>query len=261
MKTLTFHTHLPAIKPWLILALLTGVVMSCNDASHFHCIMKAGREATVSVYDDQSYHTISVRDGINLVIHPDTIDHLFLSGPENLLDRIDFSIKDSVCHVRNRNTCNWVRAFNQQITLHLHTRGLKTVFFGGTGNLHFTDTLYQASFQLEVWNGHGELMPLIHTNKATFKLHSGVAVITPHGVTSELDVYASGVGQINTLGLHADHVLAQHVGTNNAWVFASTVLRVRLLSVGNIYYAGSPELIILDRQGAGDVIRLPWPAL
>lgn len=257
MKNLAISTRIQAIQHWLIMALMPGVMISCSDTSRFDCIMKAGPEATVSVYEDQPYHTISVRDDITLVIHPDTIDRLFLSGPANLLDGIIFSIKDSVCHIRNRNTCNWVRSFDQTTTLHLHTRGLRAVHFGGTGDMYFADTLYQASFELEVWNGHGELTPLIHTDKATFKLHSGVAVITPHGITSELDVFASGVGQINTLGLYADHVLAQNVGSNNAWVFASTMLHVRLLSAGNIYYAGNPEVKILDRQGAGDAIRLP----
>ncbi len=257
MKTLAIKKNNPAINHWLLLVLITGAVISCRDTSRFDCMKRAGHEASVSVYESQPYHTLSVHDDINLVIHPDTIDHLILNGPANLLDNIVFSIKDSVCQVRNRNTCNWVRSFDQAITLHVHTRGLRTVHFSGSGNMNFADTLHQASFELEVWNGHGELIPLVNTRKATFKLHSGVGIITPHGQTFELDVYASGVGQINTLGLQADYVLAQHVGSNNAWVFANTMLYVRLLSVGNIYYAGSPEVIILDRQGEGDVIRLP----
>lgn len=239
---------------WL---LLLAVAFSCNDIHRFDCLKPAGELSVKSIRDDQPFHTIFVHDDIDLVVSPGQHSKSIIEGPENLLDKIDFSLKDSVLHVRNQNTCNWVRPFGQEIVLHLHTKEIRSIQFGGTGNLSFTDTLRQASFILEVWNGHGDLQPLVVADNATFKLHSGVAVLSPQGQAQHLDVYASGMGLFDGMGFKARWVFAQHYGSNDAFIRAEELLRVRIISVGNIYHTGEAQTEVIERQGKGDLIRLP----
>jgi hypothetical protein len=248
------HRRSPVIALWVFLLV---VAFSCSDISRFDCLKPAGEQSMNHIRDDQPFHTISIRDDIHLVVHPGQQCKSMIYGPENLLDKIDVHLEDSVLHVRNRNTCNWVREFGQEFTFHLYTPEIRSIQFGGTGNLTFTDTLRQASFILEVWNGHGHLSPLVEADNATFKLHSGVAVLSPLGQAQYMDVYASGMGQFDGLGFHAQRVFAQHYGSNDAFIRAEELLQVRIISVGNIYHTGEAQTEVIERQGKGELIRLP----
>lgn len=248
------HHGSPVMALWV---LFLAVAFSCSDINRFDCLKSAGQPSMNHLRNDQPFHTISIRDDIHLVVHPGQQCMSMIHGPENLLNKIDVSLEDSVLHVRNRNTCNWVREFGQEITFHLYTPEIRSIQFGGTGNLSFTDTLRQPSFSLEVWNGHGDLRPLLEADNATFKLHSGVAVLSPQGQAQYMDVYASGMGQIDGLGFHAQRVFAQHYGSNDAFIRAEELLQVRIISVGNIYYTGGAQTEVIERQGEGELIRLP----
>ncbi|MFO7998933.1 MAG: DUF2807 domain-containing protein [Bacteroidales bacterium] len=243
------------VWPTLLIPLMFGV--SCCDTKPSDCFNSSGEQTQWEIQIGEGFHSLSIHHNISLVVHPSDTDRLMLNGPENLLEKINFSVRDSMLTVKNLNTCNWVRQLDQEFRLDMYTSDLREIRYSSYGDIHFSDTLKQDVFILEVWDGFGDVLPLIHTRRATFKLHTGGALLKPAGRTGEMDVYSSSYGRFDGLDLEAGHVFFQQYGSNDAFVYAGETLRVLLMATGNIYHRGPAQPEIINHQGSGQLFRLP----
>jgi hypothetical protein len=268
----------------LVCTLGWGMV-SCNADKLPECFMPAGPAIEQEIQVAGGFHTLALFDDIHLEVHPgpenpwqdnqynpgpeypgqDNSGHgspgqdnrLVLQGGKNLLERIDIRLQDSIISIRNRNRCNWMRDLGEKITLRLYARSIRNIQYSGSGDVVFADTLFQDHFTLEVWDGYGQVSPLIRAREASFKLHSGTATLTPAGRVEKADIWAASHGRFDGRGLQIRNAYIQHLSGNHAYVWAEDSLLVRLLSAGNLYFRGHPSVRLIEHTGSGGLYPFP----
>lgn len=246
------------MKKTLILVCALGWAMtSCNRDKFPGCFMPAGPAIHKEIPVPGGFHTIALFDDIHLEVYPGHDNRLVLLGGANLLENVDITEQDSILSIRNHNTCNWMRNLEHKLILRIHAQSIRNIQYSGSGDIVFADTLFQDHFTLEVWDGYGQISPVIHTRDGSFKLHSGTATLTPAGKVETADIWAASHGRFDGRRLEIRHAYIQHRSGNHVYVWAKDSLHIRLLSTGNLYFRGNPEVRLLEHTGNGGVFPFP----
>lgn len=94
----------------------------------------------------------------------------------------------------------------------------------------------------------------VHSNIVSLKL-SGSSNVKIIGISNNLDVDMAGYGTLNSLGLFCDNVTLNLSGAVSSKVFSKKYLDVDINGAGQVYYKGTPELII-ETSRKGKVLPL-----
>jgi hypothetical protein len=246
------------MKQLLILVCALGWLMTaCNSDKFPGCFMPAGKAIHKEIPVPGGFHTIAIFDDIHLEIHPGQDNNLVLQGGENLLEHVEITVQDSLLSIRNHNMCNWMRNLEHMPILRIHSHSIRNIQYSGSGDIVFADTLFQDYFTLEVWDGYGQISPIINARAGSFKLHSGAATMTPAGKVETADIWAASHGRFDGRRLETRRAYIQHRSGNHAFVWARDSLLIRLLSTGNLYFRGNPEVRLLEHTGSGGAYPFP----
>ena len=228
---------------------------SCKKSSVSDCFNSTG---PISIVERPitGFHTLVLKDNINLVLESSTIDHLSIEAGSNLLNKIISEVSDSILTIQNNNSCNWVRNYNSPVTAYLSFTKLDTIEYRSIGNITGTDTIHIENLLINVNEGAGEISFIVNASVLHCNIHYGTADIKMKGKSNVCYIYSASFGLINNLDLSADFVYLNNRSSNNVYVKANKVLGVTIENIGNVFYKGNPYDISLNQTGSGQLIKL-----
>lgn len=241
----------------LLLIIFTSFVWNgCKDVCD--CFKSTGPMSS----EDRSLsdiHHITMNTNVDLIIHPDTFNHIRVNAGSHLISEISTKVSNGSLTIKNNNKCNWVRDFHPtiQVEVWVKNNSLSGVdFFNATGNLEMTDSLKADYFDFEVFGSIGTYNLKFNTNTLKLAINNGPSDINAIGKTNVAYLWAVGFGQVDCRGLVAGDIYMTNKGTNNNYVNATHLLDASLFGSGNIYYAGNPPTLKENILGSGQIIRL-----
>jgi hypothetical protein len=241
-----------------LIYLLTAFIFistSCEKNSVGDCFKSTGpiktEERTIP-----GFHTILLKDNIDLELHSSNTNNITVEAGENLLSKINTTVEDSVLIIENNNRCNWVRSYDSPLKAFLNFTRLDTIEYRSIGNISSTDTVFIKELVIDVFEGAGEISFLISTDFLFCNLHYGTADIKMKGVTIFSSIYSASFGLIDNRGLNATQVYLNNKSSNDVYVQSSDILEVTIENIGNVYYIGNPDQIKLNQIGTGEMIKL-----
>lgn len=238
----------------LVLIVLTGLFLSCNDMGD--CFKGSG--AMTSEYRSiPAIKKIELRTNVDVIIHPDTFYRVLVKAEGNLIDEIETSCSDSTLSIRNNNRCNWVRKFNPELVVEVWVKELSNIFVESSdGNIYFSDTLDSQIFRFDSFDSQGEFNLKLNSFIATLAMHTGPSDMKVEGLAAVQYNYSAGFGKMDCLGLKSEKIYMNNRSTNDVYVRASEVIEAKIESQGNIYYTGAPVSVKAVVLGSGKLIRL-----
>jgi len=231
------------------------LMVSCEKSSVGDCFKSTG---SVSIVERSitGFHTVVLKDNVNLVLNKDNTNSLTIEAGSNLLSKIISEVNDSILTIQNTNSCNWVRSYNTPITAYLTFANLDTIQYQSIGDISSIDTIHTDNLMINVTEGAGEINFIVEAKTLYCNIHYGTADIKMRGIANVCYVYSSSFGLINNLNLNADFVYLNNRGSNDVYVKANKTLGVTVENIGNVYYKGNPTDISFNQLGSGQLIKL-----
>lgn len=239
------------------LGILTLVLLlcSCKKDHLFDCLKGTGEQITVT-RSLNHFHSIEMHNNADVIFHKGNPGAI-ITGGANLLEGVETSIKDGWLIIRNNNKCNWVRDFNKRITVDIYTDTLIRLDNYGSGNFVTADTISVTDFRYDNWNATGTIQFYFNTVRFYMNIHTGTSDLTARGVSEVQILYYNGYGKINLRQLSGNLIFMNNSGTNDMYVSVKDELYATIEEAGNIFYSGSPAVVVPQIKGTGKLINLP----
>jgi hypothetical protein len=246
------------VKRASLIVCLVIFALSCKKAEDRSCFKGIGDEKSLETMVG-TFDTLRLFDDINYQLIPDTVFKVEVIGGENLIKHIEIGQANNSLTIENNNKCNFLRKFDEKVTVKIHVSDLNYIQYEGSEELKSTDTLYASELRLFVRDGAGD-----------------VDLTVVNGYTSAVIAYGFGNFHISGQTLYA------FLNCNTNSTCDATALSVALeLNVnsssqgdmyvnaqgtdyfvgvtnqkGNIFYKGIPDLTAFKNNHTGEIINL-----
>ena len=243
-------------KHTTLIALLALLSFSgCQKDQWDDCFTSKGPTITQERCVDP-FHTIELDDHVDLVLTEEEGCVLQVTAGQNLLGQVDTDVEDGVLHIRDRNSCNWVRSLPVAITVTVPSKHVNTINYFGTGNISSTATIRRHEFRIDQKLGQGTWTLDLDVDTCYIGLHTGAGDVIVTGSAHHAFLYSGIQGPIDATGLTADVCHVNNSGRTDIRCRATVSLEAQIYGTGDILYAGSPLNVYCDDQGGGELIRL-----
>lgn len=237
---------------YIILTFL--VFISCSKEKRCDCLKSTGdiitEERSVAPFSQ-----IKIEDKINLFLKQDSFNSVRVEAGENLLSDIITEVNGSVLEIRNNNRCNWVRSYKPTINVYVTFTDIwHFIYYKGAGTVITEDTVFTDYFQLDDFEGTGNINFLLHTDISWFNLHTGPADLTVKGVSDVCYLYSAGNGPSDLKYFKTNLAYITSKSTADSYVWVKGEMDVWIDYIGNVYYTGNPTKITYNYTGSGRLI-------
>jgi len=234
-------------------AIIVSGLVSCKK-SGTDCFTSTGKIAR-ELRSTEEFDSIDLEDNVNLIIRQDTAFRIEAEAGQNLLDGIDTKVSNRQLVIRNRTICNWLRSYSNPINVYVSVKNLKAIYYNSAGNITTVNSITSDKLKVDVWGGAGTInMDLNIKGFGYFYIHMGTADFNLHGNCSICLIYAGDYGLIQATNLQTGYAYVTNHGTNDIYVRARQLLDASIESIGNIYYTGNPDSLVVKIHGSGQVI-------
>lgn len=224
-----------------ISAILMLIISSCDKNNVGDCFKSTG-PMMVQERSITNFHTVLLKDNVNLILEYSDSSKLKVEAGSNLLNNIVTDINDSILTISNLNSCNWVRNYNSPINVYLDISLVDTIYYRSSADVICIDTVVKDIFQLDVFEGSGIISLLLNTKNLIVNMHTGSADIMLDGITTNSYLFQNGFGRIDGSNCRSSSVYARNWSSNNMYLYPENYLSVEIKNIGDVYYHGNPQI-------------------
>lgn len=241
------------INIFTVLVLLLGL-NSCKKGDPTDCFKSTGADITQE-RPATTFDRIILNDNVNLVLTQGDDYSISVRGGKNVLKKIRTDVDDRVLKIENRNSCNWMRNFNREITVYANFKSIQEIEYRGSGDISCANTIIGDSLKLNVWDGAGKVEMDVEMIRNYIYFHIGTADVYYRGNVHLSYLTASSFGPIYAQNLKTNFTYIANKGSNECYVQVKTKIEATISSLGNIYYWGDAEEA-LNKTGSGNLIKM-----
>ncbi len=226
------------------------LLISCESDK---CFYGSGKEIT-TVLNSDSFDVISVHGIFDVELVQDTCYYVEGIGGENIIENIEASVEKDSLLLYNHNSCFWLHGYKRPLVrVHCHNLTRVDVFQASyifstdsiTDNLYITFQTMMAEADILV-NNNQVFSYVHHTTSGRYKFR---------GKTKELIFTGFYTSVFDASELEAKKAVIQNYSTVDYKIWATEKLNVGIFNRGNIYYKGTPEIIIDTLTSTGNVFK------
>lgn len=238
---------------------MIGIVFlgSCDKDSISNCRFSSG-DITQEQRSVDEFSNILLKDNVNLILEKSDVPGIVVEAGSNLLNGISTDVNENgTLEIVNINKCDWARDFSTPINVYLRYDNIDSIEYRSIGNITTVDTLHTDTLWIRVMEGAGSINLTIDVNRLYSELHYGTADINIDGKCGLSFVYSASFGLVDLRELITTFVYVTNRSSNNVFVNATNTIGAEISNIGDIYYAGNPTTITLEKIGSGNLIKLP----
>ena len=236
---------------WISLLVCFYMMVGCDNDP---CLHGTGREIVLPVTTGV-FNNVEVKGIFEVMLREDTIDYVEFRGGEEVLKYVRAEVKDSVLRLFNQNTCFFLRDYEKIIAI-LHYRKIDQVILKVASKVVSDGPLTHIK-TIQVHGEMGEVDVELAADYFVFYNHrTAGGNFLLKGYAEHCTVMNYYTARCDISGLSARRFYVTNGSLSDLYVNAGEYLQVRLLNKGNIYYSGTPEIVIDSVAGSGQL--LPW---
>ena len=138
---------------------LLGFVLtfcSCNKENAPDCFKTAG-EVQTETRDLGNFSKLELNSNLKYELVDTNFCGIEITGPKNLLPKIDAQLSDGVLKIENVNTCNFLRSFEHEIIVTLYFDSITNIQNFSTGSVVSLNELKARKLVLENKHANGKI--------------------------------------------------------------------------------------------------------
>ena len=224
---------------------------SCNS----DCLKAVGEidSAEISL---STFEYLEIYDIFDVHIIQDTLHSLKIVTNSTLLKNIEVVQNDSVVVINDLNKCYFARKDGISIKLYVTCSNLKQLIFYNASTFYSIDTLYFNRFLFRAYNKLAFADFVVSSEDHLFvEMWNIFGDVSVAGKSKYLSIINHGSSYIKAHNLSAMYANVTQRSTGDVTVNVSDKLTAIILDIGNVYYAGNPELDTISRN-KGRFIKL-----
>ena len=234
------------------LLLLVGL-LACDDPDAFDCVKRAGRPCT-EIRPVAAFTHLIVEDNIDVYLNNGDSTVAVIETGENLIGKVRLEQTGDTLRIRNGNACNWVRNYQNSVSVTLGTAGLKGITHRGYGQVRSTEPIRPASLTIYILEANGNVSLDVRTPSVYLYTNCSPEV-TLRGETENLGVWSREFGKILAENLRTRVCDIRNASANEIRVYPIRKLRAVIEQSGNILYFNRPDTMDVHISGTGKLIR------
>lgn len=237
-------------KYYIVLFVL--LLAGCEKSALFD----AGPGSAKEFVFDGDISTIEVKQIFEITLVKDTVNKVIAIGGDNLLKQLDFRLKDQTLYLDHSIKYNWSRPY-EKIKLELHVRSFDLMNIRESIKLSTRGQFKSENFSFIDWSKFSEVDVDVDVQTCNIIMTSdNFGSFKVKGKAINAEVWGWGSCFVHADSLVAENCHVLHRGIGDVYVNATNQLSIALESSGNVYYAGTPKTITLERQhSSGRLIK------
>lgn len=241
----------------LIILIIPFVFFSCKKEEDRDCFKSIGdsasREVSVGEFDK-----LNLGPHLAYVLVQDTVNRVVVTGGSNLINLIDVTIDDNMqLHVMNNNDCNFLRDYDDVITVEIHVKKIINIHFEGTQPLVCENQLKTDYLTLTIRDGAGEVNLDVDAIELWTLVTYGWGNFNFKGEVDYLNIQLGGDGFGTTYDLTVRdslHAISNTTGLLKVNADSCDFVAQNILT-GDIWYVGNPTSVTHATYGGGELLN------
>jgi hypothetical protein len=174
-----------------------------------------------------SFDSLDVNCFGSIQVHSQGQESLEISGDDNIVPLITTEVENGTLYIRSSKGYNP----HDKLEIIVSTPDLKRFVFDGAGEANLSNI---KNDRLEI-------------------VLSAVGSLSVSGETKEADITLSGVGSLDAKNLHAVNAKVNSSGVGSVDIYATGQLDVKASGVGEVNYYGNPKILNRQAEGIGTI--------
>ncbi len=230
---------------------LLFVFSACKKENMCDCFKRTG-SVVFETRELPSFDRVYVENNLNVFITQDSVFEVKVEAGKNLVPLIKLEVVDGTLFCRNKNRCNWTRAYGTPLNVHIRMPLINYITSDGTGDIKSMNTITTPEFEVRTLNS-GNMDLMINNNKLTSRMH-GSCDITLNGITGEHSCDIGGTGYLNAEGLQTNFTYIHSYTLGLSYIRASGFLISNIDYQGDVHCYGQPVTIQNTETSSGRLI-------
>ena len=235
---------------------LLGFVLtfcSCNKENAPDCFKTAGEVQTET--RDLGYFTkLELNSNLKYELVDTNFCGIEITGPKNLLPKIDAQLSDGVLKIENVNTCNFLRSYEHEIIVKLYFDSITNIQNFSTGSVVSLNEMKARKLVIENKHANGKIELNLKCDTIYCGSPAGANDSYLKGTVQVAELYSDAYGIIHAESLHANQVYINNGSLQPIYANATSYAFVRIDNSGNVVLNQIPILYDLVRNGSGELI-------
>ncbi len=237
-------------KLYILLVFTSFLIMACESHG---CFEKGGNERVQEIEVD-SFTEMSVYGLFELILVPDTIDFVEFLAKDAVLPYLKASVDNEIMLLENSNNCFYQSDYTK-VKAYIHYKSLQKINLYEACKLRTGNPIVN-TMSLIVQAEMAEVDIEISADRFYFYNHTTTGgKYTFRGSTDYASIAGYYMAQFNLGELQVRQLSINNSSIGDMHVNPLEKLNVQIHNRGNIYYKGSPEIVIDSVSGSG---RLIW---
>ncbi len=232
------------------------LLSSCRKAEERTCWKTAGKSSYQRIEIQDSFKGIAVYDNIDLELVRDSVDYLEVYSYEHLSPFISAEIVDSLLTIKDKNRCNFLRKYKKKTTIKVHFREISVLKLLGDGYIRSLNTIENEVVHIYAHSANSTVNLTVKATSLVVKLVNGTVDGRITGSATSAEIYHYGMSKVDFQALHIDYLSLVNKSDADVTVNVQNEMKLRLLSLGNVYYYGSPTILVIENSENSKIIKL-----
>jgi hypothetical protein len=229
------------------------LLCSCNKEKAPDCFKTAG-EVQTEIRDLGSFSQLELNSNLKYELIDTNFCGIEITGPKNLLPKIDAQLSNGILKIENKNTCNFLRSFEHTITVKLYFDSITNIQNFSTGSVVSLNELKGSKLVIENKHANGKVELYLNCDTIYCGSPAGVNDTFLYGNVNVAELYSDAYGIIHAGSLNANQVYINNASLQPLYANATSYAFVRIDDSGNVILKQIPILYDLDRNGSGELI-------
>jgi hypothetical protein len=238
----------------LLYILLFIGVFACQKAPERSCWKGAGVKEIVQIPLGIFSH-LHVHPHVEVVLVQDSLNYVEWLAGKNLQSFLTATIENDTLQLRNQNRCRFLRYRNGEVRAVVHFTSLKELHLDNSETVYTYTKWTQEDLLIFLKEGVGKVNLMLDAQKVTVRNNYGWQTLRLSGTAVSLFVDLDGSAALEAPALQVqDSVTFRSNSPLSSWLRADQIkLKAQLYGEGNLYYSGTPLLILKSEYGNGKV--------
>jgi len=177
-----------------------------------------------------------------------------ITGPQNLLPKINTKLSDGVLRIENVNTCNFLRSYEHEIIVKLYFDSITNIQNFSTGSVVSLNEMKARKLVIENKHANGKVELNLNCDTIYCGSPAGANDTYLRGTVQVAELYSDAYGIIHAESLNANQVYINNASLQPIYANATSYAFVRIDDSGNVLLKQTPSLYDFVRNGSGELI-------
>lgn len=246
-----------------LVIIIVVFLIGCDSENAPDCFQAYG-DSIDTVYDVEDFNRIIIWDRVKLVLVEGPEKRVMVRTGSNLLNEIRVRVEDSILKVSDRNSCNFVRDY-ENITTVFVTAPVDTLQIRSSSGLTVENIGRITNEKLILISEDGEEEDEFHIDgdfnlnnidvRTISVLANGLSTFRLHGTAFSASYSLfDGDARVEAENLITDEVLVNHKSTNKIICYPVASIRGIIVGLGNVIAKNRPPIVDVEERFQGRLI-------